>query len=242
VQTRPEHESRAPLVPLAKPPTIHQSAQEALRGYILDNQLRPGDAMPSEGELAQQLGISRNSIREAVKALASLGMLETRRGSGVYVRSFSLSSLAENLPYSLLFDLDELSELLELRRILETSLLERAITRMTETTSARLGRVIEDMRHQAQAGQTMINQDRAFHHALFEDAGNQILLKLLDAFWLALHQALAARPDLHERDPVDICADHESIYRAVLDRDVERARQALDSHYTEIQDRIGQRR
>ncbi|GAA3651303.1 FadR/GntR family transcriptional regulator [Nonomuraea antimicrobica] len=242
MQDSPARQPRTPLARLAKPSTIHESVQEALRGYIIDNRLRPGDAMPSEGDLAQQLGISRNSVREAVKALMSLGILETRRGSGVYVTPFSLSALAETLPYSLLFDLDELSELLEIRRVLETGLIERAITDMTEATRDRLRRVVDDMREQARRGRDVIQQDRAFHHTLFEDAGNRVLLKVLDAFWVALHEALATRPDIHERAPAEICADHEAIYRAVLDRDIERARRTLEDHYTEIRDRIGERR
>ena len=89
------------LKPLNRPPLLHVSVQESLKAFIADNGLSGGDPFPAEGDLARSLGVSRNSVREAIKALESLGMLETRRGIGVFVREFSLDALIDNLPYGL---------------------------------------------------------------------------------------------------------------------------------------------
>jgi len=89
------------IKPLARPPLLHVSVQESLKSYIDDNALAPGAPLPPENDLAQQLGVSRNSVREAIKALESLGILETRRGIGVFVKAFSFEPLLANLAYGL---------------------------------------------------------------------------------------------------------------------------------------------
>ena len=90
-----------PMTPLKRPPPLHVSVRESLRRHIDENRLEAGDPLPPEGDLAQQLGVSRNSVREAIKALESLGVLEMRRGVGVFVKAFSFEPLLENLTYGL---------------------------------------------------------------------------------------------------------------------------------------------
>src|SRR6266567_958567 len=101
------------LKSLGRKKLLYQAVQEEIKSYILKHRLVPGDAIPTEHELAQQLDISRNSVREAVKSLEALGILESRAGSGLYVRSFSFDSILNNLPYGLLFDLKVLMDLVE---------------------------------------------------------------------------------------------------------------------------------
>src|SRR5258708_3137318 len=76
------------LKALKRTPLLHQ-IQEEIKSYVIRNDLRPGDALPSEGDLARQLGIGRNSVREAVKSLEVLGILEARAGSGLFVKAFT---------------------------------------------------------------------------------------------------------------------------------------------------------
>src|SRR5690554_4139090 len=122
------------LKPLKRAPLLYQSVQEAIQNYINENDLKPGDPLPAESELARQLQVSRNSVREAVKALESIGILETRRGSGLFVKNFSFDPVLETLPYALLTDIDELVDLLEIRCILEVSMISSAIQMMTPDT------------------------------------------------------------------------------------------------------------
>jgi len=86
--------------------------QASLRSYILENQLPSGAPLPPENELARRLGVSRSAVREAVKGLESLGLIEIRHGSGLFVGSFSFEPLLNNLPYTLVSNLKELSDLL----------------------------------------------------------------------------------------------------------------------------------
>src|SRR5688500_1711329 len=100
---------------------LFESTQHAIRSYILQHQLKPNDALPNEGQLAVELGVSRTSVREAVKALESLGVLESRSGVGLRVRAFSLAPLIENMGYGIELDPTSLAELLQVRHHLEAS-------------------------------------------------------------------------------------------------------------------------
>ena len=90
-----------PIQPLRRPPTLHHSVQQAIRQYIIDNELRAGDPLPSENQLSQQLDVSRNLVREAVRGLEAVGVVDIRRGSGLYVNEFSFEPLLDNLQYVL---------------------------------------------------------------------------------------------------------------------------------------------
>jgi DNA-binding FadR family transcriptional regulator len=142
------------IKPLTKPPSLHVTVQESLRGYIEDNQLKAGDALPPEAILAQQLGVSRNSVREAIKALESVGILETRRGIGVFVKEFSFQPLLDNLAYGLGDALRDVEELRDLRRVLETGLIHKTVEMISEEDLAALRQVTERMRRRAERNES----------------------------------------------------------------------------------------
>ena len=228
------------LAPLDRAPLLYRSVQEAIKEYILDAGLHPGDMLPPETELARQLGVSRTSVREAVKALESLGLLEVRRGSGLVVREFSLQPLIEHLPYGR-FDLDELAEITEIRRVLEVGMIEAAMAAMPAATLDDLRRIIAQMEARAAQGVTAYAEDRLFHQLLFEALGNQTVLSLLDVFWLTFNKA-SAHVDLHDTDPLHTAADHVAIVEAIAASDVKATRRALDRHYDGLKGRIARAR
>lgn len=224
---------------LERPSTLFRSVQDIIKNYILENNLSAGAPLPPETELARQLGVSRSSVREAVKALESLGILETRRGSGVFVQNFSFEPLLENLPYGLLFDLQQLGDLLVVRRILEMGMIESALAAMSPEQLAQLQTLTERMFIQAEQGRTFPEEDREFHYTLFANLQNQVLLKLLDTFWLTFYKA-ARLTDLQDRDPMQTYRDHVAILEAVRAGEVGRVRQALDQHYLGLEKRLKQ--
>lgn len=226
-----------PITKLARTPPVHQSIQEVIKTYINHNKLKAGDALPPETDLARQIGVSRNSVREAIKALASMGILETRHGSGVYVQEFSFEPLLNNLPYGLMGDLQDLSELLEIRRILELAKIDAAIERISEAQLEQFNRILEGMRLRAERGESFPVEDRQFHRLLFENLGNSMLLKLIDVFWMAVSKA-AQHINMADPNPVNTYRDHVAIVEALKLRDIEMARAALDRHYDGIRTRL----
>jgi DNA-binding FadR family transcriptional regulator len=222
---------------LESAPPVHKAVQEEIRRYILAHGLRAGDPLKPEAELARLFGVSRNSVREAVKALESTGVLETRRGSGVYVRAFSFEPLLDNLLYGLMHDQDQhaLAELLELRKVLETALIGDAMSALTEDSLAALREVLEEMRKRANGEDSILEQDREFHRLLFADLGNAMLLRLFELFWLAFHRAA---PPARKGTRMNAYRAHAKILRAVTAGDVEQARAAIQDHYKGIRQRI----
>jgi DNA-binding FadR family transcriptional regulator len=228
------------LEPLARRQPLHHSVQEAIRTYIIDNRLRPGDMLPPETEFVRRLGVSRTSVREAVKALESIGILEVRHGSGLAVRQFSLQPLLENITYGS-FDLDELAELTEIRRVLEIGMIEAALQRMSAATLDELRQIVAQMGAAAERDHDYMVEDRRFHQLLFAGLNNQTLLTLLDVFWLTFNKA-TAHADLRGSDPISTYRDHLAIVEAIAAGDSAEARRALDRHYDGLKDRITQER
>ncbi|GAB3753968.1 FadR/GntR family transcriptional regulator [Microlunatus parietis] len=214
---------------------LHLVVQQEIRAYILDQGLRPGDPLKPEAELARLFGVSRSSVREAVKALESIGVLETRRGSGVYVGGFSFAPLFDHLHYGLLQEHRALRELVALRKALEADLIAEAMRVMSPGTVAELRENLDEMRNLAERGAGFAEQDRRFHQLLFRDLGNSMLLRLFDQFWLAFH---AASPPLRGRTPLAAYRSHAAILETVLSGDPDRARVAIHDHYRGIEAKL----
>lgn len=207
--------------------------QEALKGYIAQEGLTPGDPLPAEAELARQLGVSRNSVREAVKSLETVGILETRRGTGVFVGSFSFDALLDTLPYGLMLDGRDLTDMLDVRAALESAMIEKAVAVRDDAQIARIDAALSRMRDAVARDQSISDADRAFHLALYSNVGNRVLLRLIDIFWQSFHRA-AESLDLGNRVPLATYEDHLRIADAFKSGDATATRAMLDRHYDGI--------
>ncbi|MBB4217935.1 DNA-binding FadR family transcriptional regulator [Rhizobium sp. BK212] len=221
------------MKPLTRAPLLHVSVQESLRAYIDDNGLAPGTLLPAEGELATQLGVSRNSLREGIKALESVGVLETRRGVGIFVKAFSFEPLLDNLAYGLGGALRQIEEVLEIRRTLEVGLIGKTIEVIAEEDISELRATVNRMRVHAERGETFATDDQLFHRLLFRCQDNETLVRLIDVFWLAFYKA-SDFVNLENTDPMATWRDHAAIVDAIEARDLEEARRRLDRHYEGI--------
>lgn len=222
-----------PLVTLDRPKLLHVSVQESLKAYIVENRLAPGVPLPAEAELAQRLGVSRGSVREAIRALESLGIVESRRGIGVFVAAFSFAPLLDNLAFGLRDALREISDMLQIRRALEVALIGESLGAMPDADIADLRGITERMRARAAGGHSFAEEDQRFHQTLFRNLGNATLLHLLDVFWLAFFKA-GEDLTLANPDPMATWRDHDAIVDALAARDAGAARARLDQHYDGI--------
>jgi len=218
----------------------HESTQERIKSYILGHGLRAGDPLPAEGSLARDLGISRTSVREAVKALESVGILETRPGVGLFVRPFTFDPIVANLEYSLLFDHHTLAELLAVRTQLEAGFIEAAAAQVSPDQLRVLRSLVDRMGERAalSAGPgDFKEEDRAFHRTLYIGLGNQLLLKMLDVFW-TVYRRLRDQAHVEAIDNVRTWENHRRIVEALEQRDGPAARQAILEHFGGIRARI----
>ena len=222
---------------LKRTPLLHQ-IQEEIKGYVIRNNLKPGDPLPSEGDLARQLGIGRNSVREAVKSLEVLGILEARAGSGLFVKSFSFDAIINNLPYGLISDAKTVRDLAEVRAYLEYGLVEHVIDRVTPEQIEQLESTVEQMRVAADRSGYAPEADRAFHEALYQNLDNSVLLSLLDVFWLAVSKATERSNVVDPPDPRETVESHRRILEALRERSAEEMHIAFDYHYGRWQFRL----
>lgn len=221
------------IKPLKRAPLLHVSVQESLRAYIEDNHLDAGAPLPPEGELATQLGVSRNSVREGIKALESVGVLESRRGIGVFVKAFSFEPLLENLAYGLGGALKQIEEVIIIRRTLEVGLIEQTIALIGPGDIRELRETCDKMKARAERGESFPDEDRHFHQLLFRCQQNEALLRLIEVFWLAFYKA-SDFVNLENADPMQTWRDHAAIVDAVEARDLAAAKDRLDNHYAGI--------
>lgn len=225
------------LQPLEQPLLLHQAIAVAIRNYIIDNSLQPGTSLPSEHELASKLGVSRNAVREAIKALASLGIVESRRGSGLYVGNFTLEILIDNLPYGLLGNLQELNDLLEIGEVLEVSIVEAILKTYTDTQVKKLQNILKTMQEKGITGDNLANETRQFRQVLLEHLENRTLVKLLDIFWLVYGRA-AERANIPAPSSQVIYELHRDIFEAIQTRDTNNIKQQLAKNYVSVRNHL----
>lgn len=159
-----------------------ETAMHGLRAKIASGELQPGQKCPPEGELAAQLGVSRSSLREAVRALSALGVMEARHGSGTYVSSLEPTEILKG--FALLVDIfpfDSVLELFEIRRVLESHAAAAAAARVLPELIAELDSLMEQM-EATENSADISDLDARFHEAICEAGGNSTLTGLMGLF------------------------------------------------------------
>jgi len=209
---------------------VTEGAIDKMRERIVSGAWGPGDRLPRESELAAELGLSRNSLREAVRALSQLRVLEVRQGDGTYVSSLEPDLLLESTGFisHLLLGETEI-ELYEVRRILEAAAATLAAGRIDAQEKTELALSLERMR-EAKNVEELVEADVAFHAVIAKAAGNAVLASLLASLStrtmrIRLWHGRAADDALDETR-----AEHRRIYEAIVAGDPELARAAATAH------------
>jgi DNA-binding FadR family transcriptional regulator len=212
----------------------YRAVQEEIRSYVIDNKMQPGERLPSENALAERLGVSRNVVREAIKALEAQGLLEVRVGLGVFVKPANLDDFLTNFAYSLLFDGRSVIELYEIRQRLELSYAQDAVKLLSDESLTEMERLLAEMEQHFRDGKDFILQDLALHRLLFGSVGNATLLKLFDIFGTIYTNTR----HLFRDQPPDVIAEdlnnHKLLLEALRQRDTELVVERLRGTYTQL--------
>lgn len=208
---------------------------------ILDEGLDVGDALPTESELSAVLGVGRNTVRESLKVLQALGVIEIRHGFGMFVAPNNFTALTDGLAFrgrlSLRHRGGEAMELIDVRQALESGLIGSAIDLMTRERLKDLRNTMEAMEAAASAGSPLAELDAEFHRRLYAPLDNDLLINLMDVFWKVyrqIHDALGSGPvDLGEQ-----VSDHWAIFEAVAAGDKALASERLQRHFDGIRQKL----
>ncbi|MER6346319.1 FadR/GntR family transcriptional regulator [Streptomyces sp. NPDC001595] len=221
--------------------TVTQRAIERIKEMITEGRLEPGQRLPTERDLAARLGISRSSMREAIRALTVLGVLEARHGSGIYVTRLEAGDLLET--FGVVADLsrgERLVELLEVRRVLESTATALAAARITPDQLAEVERQLTAM-NATDDPERILAHDLAFHRAIAEAAGNESMAAILEGLSSRTFRARVWRGYQEEGAFDRTRREHAAIHRALAARDPEAARAAAATHVGEVEQWLRER-
>nr|WP_307832015.1 FCD domain-containing protein [Prauserella cavernicola] len=218
-----------------------RALQESIKKLIVDRGLVPGSPLPTEFELMEELEVSRHPLREAMKALEAVGIVDIRHGYGTYVGSVPLSALEAGLAFrsalSVRGDHADIRNLLEVRELIESGLVGHVLAAYDRLDFDTLDEAVTEMEKEAEQGRYAPGQDWRFHETLYRPLGNDLVLDLLQVFWKVFHTldpALARADDV----PEVTAQRHRAILEALRAKDEPALRAAVDEHFRGIRARV----
>ncbi|GGA88006.1 GntR family transcriptional regulator [Brucella endophytica] len=212
----------------AEPRRLYQQIADKIRHLIQEGRFPAGSRLPAERELAQQLGVSRPSLREALIALEIAGSVEIRMGSGIYVAAEPKQRALQGLSIG-----ESPLEIMQAREVVEGGIVVMACARMTPETLARLRATLDAMQANVRMDRKAMELDRQFHLLIAEQAGNSVLTRIVGDLFDERHSPLTAqiRSRFENSDTwVSALTEHELVYAALEARDPLQAQAAMRTH------------
>lgn len=208
---------------------------DEIKRVIIEANLTAGDALPTEAELMQRLGVSRGSLREALKRLQARGIVEVVHGRGMYVGRLSMDALVDGLSFHIrLSNAEETrrlaSDLVDVRDLLESALVQRVALSADADRVQALERIVVAMENTAVDAEPFQDLDRDFHTVLYDGIHNTVVAQLIRAFWTVLDAARPALP-VSRGDRVANAGHHRAILNAVRAGDAAAAEHAMTEHF-----------
>ena len=231
----PARGSDARLIEPIKKTRVAEEVADRIRTLILDGTFPQGQPLPSERVLTEQFGVSRGSIRDALRMLETIGLIETQHGRGTFPRELTVDRLVAPLASMMTFQHVLQDELLDVRRMFEPAVARVAATRATEEDFANLQRILDAQKRKLKKGQSAIVEDTAFHAALARSTRNRVVVSLM----ATLNDLLVESRKLTLKQkgrPAKSVEGHEAVVRAMRRRDAEGAAQAMYKHIDQIAD------
>jgi GntR family transcriptional regulator, transcriptional repressor for pyruvate dehydrogenase complex len=212
---------------------VYEGVARQIERLIL-KKLQPGDKLPSERDLAEILAVSRSSIRDAIRSLELMGMVEPRQGAGTIVREISSDSLVNPLANARKRKEEVLGELLDFRMMLEPPLAARAATRVSPAQIAEMQEILDRQEEKLRRGESTIAEDTEFHYAIALASGNSVVRKVLDTLMDLLRDSRERCLQVNGR-PQKSLAGHRRILAAINRHDAEAANAAMRRHIEDVE-------
>ncbi|MDI9520367.1 MAG: FadR/GntR family transcriptional regulator [Bacillota bacterium] len=201
-----------------------------VRAYILQNNLQPGDLLPTEQALVEMLGVSRNVLREAIKSMELLGMVSAQPGRGTILKAFNLDFVFQNVLFAAAGEEDyAISEMLDIRKRLELGYMRQAFNSLDKDDIVRIRSIMGEIHEAFDEGHLFHDRDKAFHMAIFSKVPNKTLLSVLEAIW-DVDENFKTEEKAKYLDE-DTVLKHENIIRALENGNEEAFEAAMMAHF-----------
>lgn len=223
---------------------LYEEIVEQIKQLITDGKLKPGDRLLAERELAEQFQVSRASVREAIRTLEMLGVIDIRPGEGTFVRGTETDDIIRPLAMFLAVERSSLLDMFEMRRIFETATARLAAERATEEELDHIGAMLDKMRERLNVLDPEKGEeyDAAFHYAVAESTHNSLLTKLFKTVSeeFAKANSVARRQLYHDniQNAQKIIDQHNEILEAIRTRSPKKASEAMLAHLIFAEDEL----
>ena len=212
----------------------YEQVAEQIQRLVTNGTLKPGDQLPAERELARQFGVGRSSLRDAIRTLETMGVVESRHGAGTVIRDLDTDALVVPLASALLHKRELVAELLEVRMMIEPAVAARAAKNAPREEIAKMEEILDRQCEKVKRGKPCVEEDAEFHAALVHASRNSVVLRVVDVLMDLLRDSRARSLQTPGRLEKSY-AGHVRILKAIKDRDGEAAESAVRRHLTEVQ-------
>lgn len=219
---------------IVRPQPIFEQIIEHLKFQIANGALQIGDRLPPERKLAEIMGVNRHTVREALKVLEYMGVVEGKTGVGTIVHNVGQNHLADQISQAAEFAPNHfLSELMELRLILEPGIASLAAERVTEEDIAVMNEAMDDFKKEFKNGAVVSDADERLHIALAHATKNSTIVRLTAPILLMLSK-YREKSLMREERRAETYREHEKIFLAVKNRRPKEARSAMEFHLEKV--------
>jgi len=217
---------------------LQELIQEQLKLYIIENGIKRGDPFPTENELAIKLGISLTTIREALKTLETLGIIEVKTGVWRFVREFNFEAILKGLPYNLEMDIKNFREVLEIRFCLESWFIAKDIEKFTKENIEECKKILKKLEYQALHNfkeKELVETHSQFHCALYKNSDNSLLINLIKIF-STIQRNLTILLRYKTKDRKLFIHQHKLLLDAIEVKDSDLTQRRLEEHFSEARE------
>lgn len=212
---------------------IHEEVVSQVHELIKQGRFKSGDQLPSERELAETFKVSRTSVREALRALETQGLIISRTGMGNFVADLPIESLVASLARLLIEEKNALADMFELRKLIEPQIASLAAERATARDIERMKRILDKQKEQVERGATGVEADSQLHFAIGQATQNQAIQKLVSGLLEVLSRSREESLQTEARRQASI-QSHRAIVAAIEKHDQAKARDAMRHHIEQV--------
>lgn len=227
---------------ITKPHRTYQEVLKQINNLIVDGKLRPGDRLMGEREMAVELGVSRTTLREALRTMEFLGWVEIKPGDGTFIRDVHLNEVISPLALALSVEPTRIEELWETRITLEVECAGLAALRASEEDLQRISQALRDMKSSLHDLDSYAKADMRFHFMVTQASQNSMMNRLLQTFVVHIFELIKKAGPLrfsHDIGGLSTIQEHISIYEAIASHEATQARTLMRKHLEASRSEVG---